>query len=432
MFLISRPLYLAALLFYFTSTGTLLYQSLQRVLKIRRSLFLKSVLLLASGVAACTVIFISDWANLLPAFAAFLAAVFWCCEGSSLKRLTLGILFGSTVFAFNALIDNYALGLWELNGQPKIAAFVLRIIFCFVLFLVTKRFSPKNDFELSPTLWRLFLLLTLTPAGIVLCCVLLVPYSMVRPTFPFLTLFLVALFSFVSLLWTVIVLAGHQKLEQEAAAAEFNRKYYELLEQQHFQIRRLRHDMVNHLQTLASLEDRQKDDYIQSLLHTPQLSRTLKYCQDDTVNAVLSVKADAMEKERISFEVKADIRSPLAMEKPDICAIFGNALDNAIEAVRELPEDDRVIRLEARLAKGMLVVRIENPCLTADDRPLSHQPAPPFSLPPTTKSDPSSHGIGLRSVQEAVRKYDGHMEISARNEAFLLFIYCTLPFDPHL
>ena len=424
MFPIPHPLYLAALIVYFASTGSLLYQSLQNLLNVRRSFFQKFLLLLFSGVAACTVIFVSDWANLLPSFAAFLAAVFWCCEGSSLKRITLGILFGSTVFAFNALIDNYALNLWGLDGRPKIAAFVLRILFCLVLFLVTKRFSPKNDFELSPAMWRLFLLLTLTPAGIVLCCVLLVPYSTARPTVPFFMLFLVALFSFISLLWTVIVLAKQQRLEQEAAAAEFNRKYYELLEQQHFQIRRLRHDMVNHLQTLSSLEDEQKNDYIQSLLHAPQLSRTLKYCQDDTVNAVLTIKADAMEKEHISFEAVADIPSPLTMEKPDICAIFGNALDNAIEAVRQLPEDDRVIRLETRLAKGMLVVRVENPCVRADAHSFAHHSEPKSALPPTTKNDRVSHGFGLRSIQEAVRKYDGYMEISAGDESFQLFIYC--------
>ena len=112
------------------------------------------------------------------------------------------------------------------------------------------------------------------------------------------------------------------------------------------------------------------------------------------------------------------------MEKPDICAIFGNALDNAIEAVRQLPEDDRVIRLETRLAKGMLVVRVENPCVRADAHSFAHHSEPKSALPPTTKNDRVSHGFGLRSIQEAVRKYDGHMEISAGDESFQLFIYC--------
>ena len=71
-----------------------------------------------------------------------------------------------------------------------------------------------------------------------------------------------ALFSFVGLLWTTVVLSRQRKLEQQSMYAEMNRKYYESMEQQHFEIRRMRHDMANYLQTLSVLPEKEKEEYI--------------------------------------------------------------------------------------------------------------------------------------------------------------------------
>ena len=110
-----------------------------------------------------------------------------------------------------------------------------------------------------------------------------------------------ALFSFVGLLWTTVVLSRQRKLEQQSMYAEMNRKYYESMEQQHFEIRRMRHDMANHLQTLSVLPEKEKEEYIRNLLDNTTAIRNLHYCGDSTVNAVLTVKATAMEELGIRF-----------------------------------------------------------------------------------------------------------------------------------
>lgn len=51
-----------------------------------------------------------------------------------------------------------------------------------------------------------------------------------------------------------------------------------------------------------------------------------------------------------------DIPSPLPLSACDLCALFANALDNAIEACEKLLEVDRQITLGARAAKGLLVI----------------------------------------------------------------------------
>src|SRR5699024_10905334 len=111
-----------------------------------------------------------------------------------------------------------------------------------------------------------------------------------------------------------------------------NEAYYEAMEQQHFEIRRLRHDMANHLQALAALPPEEKDAYIRELLDSGTLARTLNYCGDPTINAVLSVKENLLRQQNISLELNLDIPEELPFEKADLCTIYANALDNAAEA----------------------------------------------------------------------------------------------------
>lgn len=130
--------------------------------------------------------------------------------------------------------------------------------------------------------------------------------------------------------WTTVVLSRQRKLEQQSMYAEMNQRYYESMEQQHFEIRRMRHDMVNHLQTLSVLPEKEKEEYIQNLLDNTVNIRNSHYCGDSTINAVLTVKAAAMEELEIEFSYKLDIPTELALNKMDICALFANTLDNAI------------------------------------------------------------------------------------------------------
>ena len=183
-------------------------------------------------------------------------------------------------------------------------------------------------------------------------------------------------------------------------------------------MRRLRHDMNNHLQTALALKGERQQEYLRGLLENPQLSRRLKYCGDETVNAVLSSKAALMEQRQIVFEVKANISGELSLEKQDICALFGNALDNAFEAVQKLPVRERKITLESRLGKGMLVLRVKNSC-----EPGSRENGAD-GLPVTTKKDGTEHGFGLRSIRKVAEKYNGSMEIRRENGEFELFVYC--------
>ena len=98
----------------------------------------------------------------------------------------------------------------------------------------------------------------------------------------------------------------------------------------------------------------------------------------------------------------------------DIAAIFGNALDNAIEYVNTLPEEKRIISLIGYARQDVMGIHIENYCEEA----LSFQD----DLPVSTKGDDRYHGYGLKSIRYVVNKYGGNIVVGLEDNIFSLDI----------
>lgn len=134
---------------------------------------------------------------------------------------------------------------------------------------------------------------------------------------------------------------------------------------------------------------------------------------------MINAKADLMEQNKITFTHQVSIPESSCMGKMDLCALFANSMDNAIEACRKLPANIRKITMEVKAEKGLLVYRISNslpePLKMKDD------------LPMTSKKDGTLKGIGLKSIREIVTRYNGHFEIETTDGSFTLLLY--LPFQ---
>lgn len=246
----------------------------------------RRILLFGGCVLLCTmIIFIGDPFNILATTPVFLVIVFLSCKGTFWQKVTIGLLFSSTIFSFSALRDNYIHDLLFPPGQLGISVVIFggsdishtfngtwipaehgyhisqlfTLPFALLLCLYTKKNAPDKDYALSDSMWRLLLFLTFIPLGIVMAVVTLLRYydynvnAMAHREYA--VLLLIALFAFICLLWCVTVLAKQRKLEQQSMFAEINRRYYEAMEQQHFEIRRLKHDLANHIQVLSSLPE---------------------------------------------------------------------------------------------------------------------------------------------------------------------------------
>lgn len=399
-------------------TAVLFCRVMSCLIEVHRAWWRRVLLFAGSYMLVNMIIFAGDAFNFPVATAFFLFCIWNACCGSRRKRLTIGLMFASTMAALNGLYDS-CISYYMPDDMPYIVSRILTVI---LLYLVLCHHRTEPDFELSSSLWGLLLLLCMPPLGI-LCAL-----TMFRSPFLYLkwnladnaVLFLVAALAFAGNLWAMLVLDKQQTLERESTVAALNKKYYEAMEQQHFEIRRLKHDLANHLQVLLALQAQDKDNYIRKMIENPVFERVLSYSGDATVNAVLTAKESLMRQKEIAFYARVDIPEALAYEKPDLCALFANALDNAVEACTALEVSQRQIELTARAAKGILAVEVRNPFAGA------HQEHTGL-LPQTTKADTHNHGYGLRSIQEIVKKYGGSMELGQEDGWFILFCFMPLP-----
>ncbi|MBQ8600000.1 MAG: sensor histidine kinase, partial [Clostridia bacterium] len=96
----------------------------------------------------------------------------------------------------------------------------------------------------------------------------------------------------------------------------------------------------------------------------------------------------------------------------DLCIVFGNALDNAIEACLKLPHEEmKKISISAKQNADLFFIKITNPVVK--------QVKIRNNMIMTTKEDVFSHGIGLYSIRKVAEKYNGHLDLQCNDRLFI-------------
>lgn len=231
----------------------------------------------------------------------------------------------------------------------------------------------------------------------------------------------VVLLTSVVLLASYTLLAEHEALEQAGRLAALREVYYQGLQGQEDQVRRLRHDLRNHLTALQGLlargQTKAADDYLKQLLDSEALHGRRRLCENETADVVLSAKAQAMEQAGVTARFGVSLPKDLPLAPTDLCALLGNALDNALEAARQTPEG--WVSVRARADKGLLMLQVEN---SAPGLPVREKNGR-FA---TTKADKSAHGFGLAGMEEIARRCGGTLEAKAEEGRFALTVCIPL------
>ena len=107
------------------------------------------------------------------------------------------------------------------------------------------------------------------------------------------------------------------------------------------------------------------------------------------------------------------------MDAMDICAIFGNAIDNAVEAAAAAADPDRrLVHLSVSQEKNFLLIRCEN--YYEGEREFHN------GIPRSTKGDDAYHGFGVKSIRHTAQKYGGTLSITAQDNWFDLKVLIPL------
>lgn len=186
-------------------------------------------------------------------------------------------------------------------------------------------------------------------------------------------------------------------------------------------MRRLYHDMKHQIAFARGEQDEKKrEGYLAELDQIVSRHELSVSTGSSVLDTLLSGKNQVCMDKGITMTVFADAAEIGFMDTMDICSIFGNALDNAIECEETIEErEKRLIKIEIARKKELFVIRIENYC----------ENPPEFldGYPVTTKKEPRFHGYGVKSIKAAAEKYGGHATICYERKWFSLVILIPIP-----
>lgn len=193
---------------------------------------------------------------------------------------------------------------------------------------------------------------------------------------------------------------------------ESEKKQLEISKENMDYMKILAHDLKHELNESTLLISKDKVDELNHRIAA--FGNSIK-TGNDILDLVIAERTLIVQKENINLSIIADGSVLSNMKQSDCYSLFMNIMDNAIDAVKELPKDQREISLAVRESMGMILIHEVNPFKGA----LNFKDG----LPQTTKRDSMYHGFGTKSIKGIVDSYSGDCEISIKdNNIYVLNI----------
>ena len=202
---------------------------------------------------------------------------------------------------------------------------------------------------------------------------------------------------------------------QLAAQAE----HYSALSKANFELRRFRHDLTNIKIGVVQLINEGKHTEAISMLdsaNTDIYSTTNSLLKFDTGNGIVDALLADKQQKAASSNIKIVFEGAVVTENitaTELCVIFGNTIDNAIEACKKIDiEIEKIINIICKCNSGFLFLNMSNPVR----EPIIIK----NNLPATTKDEKSLHGFGLYSLDKVIKKHHGELNLSCSDSTFCL------------
>lgn len=196
-------------------------------------------------------------------------------------------------------------------------------------------------------------------------------------------------------------------------------EYYSSLAKSNFELRQFRHDYNNMKIGISELikEGKNKDalnmlDYCDN-----QLLSAISICKFDTGNNIVDALLTDKQAKANAYNTQLFFKGAISnkINPTDLCVIFGNALDNAIEACEKIKSyESKAIQINCECTGGFMFLTIKNP--VSKDIFIHNNTIL------TSKEDKKSHGFGLLSINQVTKKYDGNLSLSCINKEFTISI----------
>ena len=305
-----------------------------------------------------------------------------------------------------------------LRWEVYVIAIAIRIVSLIIIYEVLKNFKYKikaNDCAVLSTVFMIgFAALMFSVYNVLNLSK--IPHILI---FFSLTIFiLIFLIVFLYSKNTMFLREQEQKDKMQIAQLQQQFAYYQEKLKDAEKVRSVYHDMKNHLLVLQrQINSPETAEMVEKLQSQVAMYEDYEHTGNDILDIILKEKSETAREKHIALSVTADLNGVDFIEPLDVSTIFGNGLDNAIEASEKLPEEQRAILVKAGRVQNFFSVLIENSCLQNRE----------YTKQRTTKSDDFLHGFGISNMRKAAEKYDGQLTIKCENEKFTLKILIPIP-----
>jgi hypothetical protein len=403
-------------------SGFYFYRLINCFLPVKNNKYIKAITLLIMFYIPNVIIYNSDLINISFTMIGFIGVMLFCFEGKPIEKISIVMILYPTVVALNFMTRELAAQLHFAFNQNTFIEYVIKPIIkgtvCvawFVIYQVFKNRLQKPYLFIDIKSWLLIDTVCLAPLISIISAIINTPFG--KQDQIYLTAFACIITS-LGMLLLIEYIVKSVKVGMENHNLKLEAGYYKELERNQLEIRKLRHDMNHHLCIINSflncenLQDAK--NYFNSLSDQFQVSNR-EFCHNSIVNAVINVKYNLAIQNEIDCFFHIDMNGLIPIDDIDLCSIFANTLDNAIEASQKIDDPSkRKIVLKARCDKGYFSYNIINTIgeeiTVSQDRYL------------TTKQDKETHGYGIEIIKGIVEKYNGILEINPTSNEFSILI----------
>lgn len=295
--------------------------------------------------------------------------------------------------------------------EQELALIITRIVLFVFVIAAGRLKNTKNNISIPTPYWISLLAIPI--------CTIIMLVSIFQANASYATLVVSGICAFMIncltfLLYDQVSLSATRQMEQTLIEEQmaFYEKQFQTMKTSMDHIRLIRHDLKNRISPLYHLAKSQKYEELTEQLHALHSSYNPKQAffnsGNDTIDSIVNLKCSAAKQFGVTMDIDVLIPTDLPLDAFDIAVLLGNLLDNAIEAA--VNTTNKTISLSIKYAKGCLKFKVINSfdgiIIKNDGCFLSR------------KSNQMNHGLGLKSVEQIVEKYDGSLKIEYDDHTF--------------
>lgn len=223
-------------------------------------------------------------------------------------------------------------------------------------------------------------------------------------------------------MWLIIRVSKDSNLRAENKCIKENiqlqHQYYLNMQESQMKVKKLYHDMKNHMICIENIYG--KNEYVESINNQLKECNSIFNTNNMILDIILNDKKRICESKGIDLIANINFKECNFIDSADVCSIFSNMIDNAIEACENIEDNSisKKINIKGTIVKSLYIIKCENP----KNNIIKLKSGKIL----TNKKDKFLHGIGISSMKNSIEKYNGNLEVNDLNTRFLINICIPL------